>query len=152
MPSFVLGRDGKAYLSETLLTGSNQAAVITAATEVSNVKDLTINLTVATTDVTTRSGNGWAQNAVTIKDGTVTFAMQWQPADAMFTAVKDAFLGGTEIALFAADGPKATSGSQGILSNFYVSNFTRNENLLEAMMVDVELKPSSFTEWREIGA
>ena len=44
------------------------------------------------TDVSTRGNSGWRQTLGTLKDGTIEFEMVWDPGDAGFTAIKDAWL------------------------------------------------------------
>jgi hypothetical protein len=78
------------------------------------------------------------------------FEMVWDTDDQGFTAIKDAWLNSTEIALAAMDGDISTGGSQGLASNFTVTNFSRNEPLEEAITVNVTVKPSSQTEWYEV--
>ena len=114
--------------------------------EIGNVRDLTINMEMGVADVTTRGGNGWRQNVATLRDGTVTFQMVYDTADADFTALQTAFLATTaaarEIKIAAMDGDIATSGSQGLIAFMNVTNFSMPENLEEAVMVDVTLQPS----------
>ncbi len=114
--------------------------------EIGNVRDLTINMEMGVADVTTRGGNGWRQNVATLRDGTVTFQMVYDTADADFTALQTAFLATTaaarEIKVAAMDGDIATSGSQGLIAFMNVTNFSMPENLEEAVMVDVTLQPS----------
>lgn len=145
--NYQLGKSGKAYYSATALTAVAVAADVTAATEVSNIQDLTINLQKDTVEVNSRANGGWKTKVGTLKDGSVTFKMLWKPTDAAFTAMRDAFLDDTEIFFTALDDAKTVTGAQGISGNFNVSNFTRNEPIGDVMTVDVELSPSSFTDW-----
>ena len=73
--------------------------------------------------------------------------MVWDPSDAGFAAIRDAWLNNAEIALMSLDGDQNTGGSQGLVSNFMVTNFSRSEPLEEAITVSVTVKPSSFTDW-----
>ena len=78
--------------------------------------------------------------------------MNWDPADAGFTALQEAWANSDEIAIAAMDGDIATSGSQGLAGNFTVTNFSRSEPLEEAVTVSVTLKPSSYTTWYKVSA
>lgn len=125
--------------------------------EIGNVRDLTINMEMGVADVTTRGGNGWRQNVATLRDGTVTFQMVYDTADADFTALQTAFLATTaaarEIKIAAMDGDISTSGTQGLVAFMNVTNFSMPENLEEAVMVDVTLQPSynsTAPEWSTI--
>ena len=109
--------------------------------EIDNVVNLTINLEKADADVSTRGGDGWRQIAVTLKDGTVDFEMIWDKGDADFTAIKDAFFDNTQIDIWALDGDSTTSGNEGLRAEMEVANFTRNEELEDALRVDVSLRP-----------
>jgi len=88
--------------------------------------------------------------AKAIKEGSIEFEMLWDPDDAGFAAIQTAWANAAEIAMAAMDGPIATSGSQGLASNFTVTNFSRNEPLEEAVTVSVTIKPSSYTTWYEV--
>lgn len=146
MPNFLLGRDGKFYLG-TAVTAAFDGDDVTAATEVSNIKNLNINMTQEMTDISTRASGGWKHEAPTVKSGSITFDMQWKPDDSQFTAIKAAFLAGSEVFAVALDQAKTVTGAQGPGSNFVVANFTKTENLTEAQTVSVELRPSSYTAW-----
>jgi hypothetical protein len=140
----------KMFLSDTLLDGSTNTPSTATWTEQSNVKDLTLNLETGEADATTRGNNGWRATLATLKEGSIEFEMLWDSADSGFTAIKDAWLNSNEIALAAMDGDIATSGNQGLASNFTVTNFSRNEPLEEAITVNVTVKPSSQTTWYEV--
>jgi predicted secreted protein len=113
----------------------------TATNLMDNVKDLALNLSTGEADVTTRGNDGWRATVGTLKDGSVEFSMVWDTEDAGFSALKDAFFGNTAIALLVLDG---TDGS-GLDADFSVINFTRTENLEEAVTVDVSCKPTYST-------
>jgi len=144
-----LGMNAKLYRCATNLDGTNTPQAATWL-EQSNVRDLTANLETGEADVTTRANNGWRATVATLKDGSLEFEMVWEPGDAGFDAIKTAWENSTFIALMALDGDSATSGNQGIASNFSVTNFTRSEPLEEAIIVSVTLKPVSFTQWYEV--
>ena len=127
-----LGLDAKLYYG---VAGS------TASTVIDNVKDLTLGLTTDEADVTTRGASGWKLTVSTLKSGDVGFSMVWDTDDAAFNAIKDAFFDNTAIAMLVLDG---TSGS-GLDADFSVTSFTRNENLAEALTVDISVKPTYST-------
>lgn len=116
----------------------------TADTLVENVRDLTLNLTSAEADVTTRGADGWRQTVATLKDGSISFQIVWDTDDDFFTALKTAWLANTMVAMLILDAPIADSG-QGLDADMIVSSFTRNEALEDALMVDVEMKPGYAT-------
>lgn len=130
----VLGLDAKLYRN----TGTYGSPTWD---EITNVRDLTLSLEKATTDVTTRAASGWRQYAATLKDATVDFSMVWDNADTDFTAVKDAFVNNTSLDVWVLDGSSSTSGSQGLRAVVDVVSFSRNEGIEDALTVDVSLKP-----------
>ena len=132
--SHVLGMNAKLY--------RNTATYGTPTWDlVGNVRDLTLALTKDVVDVTTRGNNGWKAEVGTLKDGSVDFSMVWDTEDTDFTAMQTAFLAGTLIDFAVMDGDITTPGSQGLRAEFDIMTFSRNENLTEALMVDVSMKP-----------
>ena len=74
--SVVLGLDAVLYRG---------AAGTRGTTEVTNVKDLTINLESGEADVTTRATEGWKASVATLKEGSLEFGMLYDTADADFS-------------------------------------------------------------------
>lgn len=113
--------------------------------EIANVKDLTLNMDKDETDVTTRASGGWKEFVDGLIDGSVDFSMLWDPADADFTALQTAFFAKTPIEFAIMDGiitGAGSTGNQGLKAFMMIKSFTRNENLGEALMVDVTIRPS----------
>jgi len=146
-----VGFQCKFYYSASLLTGEagGQPADL-SWNVIGNVRDLTLNLETGEADVTTRANNGWRATLSTLKDGSLEFEMVWETGDAAFDAIKNAWLNNEEIALAAMDADIGESGSEGLASNFTVTNFSRSEPLEEGVTVSVTVKPSSHTEWYEV--
>ncbi len=148
--AFVLGMNAKMYYGDALIAGTGEAAVEAVNwTEQTNVKDASINLETGTADITTRANSGWRATAATLKDGSMEFEMVYDTSDAGFAAIQAAFMASTEISLMHLDGDESTTGSEGLASNFTISNFSITANLEEAMTVSVTAKPSSYTQWYE---
>jgi predicted secreted protein len=108
---------------------------------IGNVKDLTLSLEKDETDVTTRASGGWKEFVDGMKDATVEFGMLWDTGDADFDAFQGAFINNTAVEVLVLDGLVATAGAEGLRATMMVKSFTRNENLGEALMVDVSLRP-----------
>jgi len=123
-------------------------------TELTNVRDLTLNLEKGEADLTTRANNGWRATEGTLKDASVEFEMVWDTEDAGFTAIKDAYFNGTPIALAIMDGAVDADGSQGLWADFSIISFSRSEPLEEGISVSVTAKPAYNPtyppEWKEI--
>ena len=117
------------------------AAGASATSELTNVKDVTLNLDTGEADITTRASNGWRATIATLKNGSVEFTMAWDTEDAGFTAIKDAYFNNTPIAMAVLD----SDGGSGLDADFSVTNFTRNEPLEEAITVNVTVKPTYVT-------
>ena len=130
-----LGMDAKLYRN----TGSFATPVWT---EVTNVKDLTLNLEKGEADVTTRANGGWRATVGTLKDASIDFQMVWDTADGGFAAIQAAFFGNTPIEFAVMDGDITAPDSEGLRATFDIFSFTRNEALEEAIMVDVSIKPT----------
>jgi len=150
MANFVLGMNCKLYYCTTLLDGGSNTPATLSWLEMDNIQDLNQNLETGEADISTRANSGWEATAATLKNGAIEFEALWKPSDTAFEAFKDAWLNATEIAVMALDGSKATSGNQGLASNFSVTNFSRSEPLKEAVKVSVTLKPSSYSEWYKV--
>jgi hypothetical protein len=133
--AFVLGLNAKLYRN----TGTFGTPVWDLVT---NVRDLRLNLEKGEADVTTRGGNGCEQIVATLKSATIEWGMLWDTGDTDFNAIRDSFLNDTTVEFLVLDGLVATPGSQGLRAICMVNRFTRNENLREALTVDVAAKPT----------
>jgi len=131
--AIVLGLDAK------LLRGT---AGTQAATEVTNVKDLTLNLESGEADVTTRATQGWKVSAATLKEASLEFTILYDTADADFTAFRTAYFSNTPLALFITDGGTV---SHGLDADFSITAFTVEQPLEEAVSVSVTAKPTAST-------
>ena len=75
----------------------------TASTEMTNVKDVELNLTTGEADITTRAANGWRAYVATLKEASLTLQMNYDSNDADFTAIKNAFMNKSAIAFLVGD-------------------------------------------------
>ena len=146
--SVKLGMDAKLYRN----TGTYETP---DWEEITNAKDVTLNLEKGEADVTTRANSGWRATVGTLRDGSVEFEMVWDTEDEGFTAIQGAWFAGTPLEVAVMDGDIATVGSQGLRATMAVTNFSRSEPLEEAITVSVTLKPTyadHAPEWMEIEA
>ena len=134
-----LGLDCKLYYNED---GNENPIVPANWTELSNTRDVTLNLEKGEADVTTRANNGYRATATTLKDASVEFEMVWDPDDAGFTALRQAFFNNASIGILILDGAVTAAGSQGLVADMEVVNFSRNEPLQETVTVSVTLNPA----------
>lgn len=129
--SVVLGLDAVLFRGTAGTRGS---------TEVTNVKDLTINLESGEADVTTRATEGWKASVATLKEASLEFGMLYDTADADFQAFQSAYFSNTPLSLFISDG----NGS-GLDADFSITGFSVEQNLEEAVTVSVKAKPTAST-------
>jgi hypothetical protein len=144
MATYVLGMNAGLYQGAA---GETDPLLMT---EVDNVRDVTLNMEAGEADVTTRGNSGWRATAPTLRECTVEFQMVWRPGDAVFDAIKAAFLSAGTVALAVLDQKRTITGAQGPLGDFAITNFSRNESLEEAIVADVTAKLSKFEEWHEV--
>lgn len=121
----------------------------TAATEMTNVKDLELNLTTGEADITTRAANGWRAYAATLKEASLTFQMNYDPDDTDFTEIQKSFMNQSAIAFLVGD-----DRGNGMDADFVITEFTNNQPLEEAATVSVTARPTLATRapvWKEAG-
>lgn len=147
-----LGKDAKLYIAAQALTGADPSDAANADwSEVTNVRDLTINLEKSEADVTTRGNNGWRQTMAALKDGSIEFEMVWDDEDEDLAEFSDAFINDTPLPLAVMSGDIETPGNDGLVSNFSVTNFSRSEALEDGIKVSVTIKPLDNTQWYTVG-
>jgi len=144
MPDFVLGMNAGLY------QGAAGETDPTLMAEVDNVRDVNLSLEAGEADITTRANGGWEATAPTLRKCTVEFQMVWKPGDSVFEAIKNAFLTSGTVAMAVLDQKVTIAGAQGPLGDFSITNFTRNEELTEAIVADVTAKLAKFVEWHEV--
>lgn len=144
MAAYVLGKDAAIYWAA--------AGATAPGTEITNVRDVTLNLSAGEADYTTRGNSGWRATAPTLRECSVDFQMVWNPTDTAFDAIKEAFLNSTLISLAVLDQPDTVTGAEGPLADFSITSFTRNEALEDVLTVDVTAKVADWGEWYVQGA
>ena len=153
MANYYLGKDAKMYYGDALLDGSESADVAEVDwTEATNVKNVSIDLSKAEADVTTRANTGWRALVGTLKEMSVEFEMVYKDSDAFLTAIKNAYIDDTEISMLVLTGDEDTAGHQGPAANFNVVDFSRGEDLEDAIVHNVTLKASSYQQWYTVSS
>ena len=109
----------------------------TAATEASNVKDLSLSLEVGTADITTRAARGWRVKKATLKEASVEWGMNYDTTDTFCTTVIQNFITGTALALFISDG----NGS-GLDADWIITNCSMEQPLEDAVTVSATAEPT----------
>ena len=122
----------------------------TASTEMTNVKDVEMNLTTGEADITTRAGNGWRAYAATLKEASLTFQMNYDTDDTDLTAIQTAFMNNSAISFLVGDDQ-----GNGLDADFVITEFNIPQPLEEAVTVSVTAKPTLSTRapaWKTAGA
>ena len=122
----------------------------TASTEMTNVKDVEMNLTTGEADITTREANGWRAYASTLKEASLTFQMNYEADDTDLKAIQTAFMNNSAIAFLVGDDK-----GNGLDADFVITEFNIPQPLEEAVTVSVTAKPTLATRapaWKTAGA
>ena len=109
---------------------------------ITNIKDETINMETALSDITNRAAKGWRLQVGTLSDATIDSGAIYQAGstDADFEAIKDAFLTKSRILMGFFDGDPDGDDIgivSGLIGGFSVTNWTIGRQLEEAMMIDI---------------
>jgi hypothetical protein len=139
---FQLGMNG------SLMQGAAEAA-LSALSVIGKVKDLTLTLEAGEADITTRDNDGWEAIAATLRKCGAEFEVLYNPNDQGVQALKTAFLASTTLRMAVLSAAIATEGASGPVGDFVVSNFGRNEQLVEGMMVPVTINLNAWSQWLE---
>ncbi len=136
------GIEGKLYFSATGI-GSGAAGSATY-TELTNVRNVTLNNTKAEADATTRTNNGWKAVVATLKEASIEFEMVWDPSDPGLSAVYGSYMTNTILGIACVDGAITGQGADpnGFEADCMVSSVSREESLEGIMMLKVTVKPT----------
>ena len=146
--NYKLGMNAVAYLAAALFDGNEDTDVESATlTALDQVRDVTLNLSAAQADVTTRGNNGWRGKAGTLKEASVDFEIVAKAGDAGVEALRNAFLNNTEIGLVFLDDDIDTEDAEGPAGNWTVTGFSRGEALEDAVKYNVTVEFSTFQQW-----
>jgi len=135
-------------MNGSIMYGAAEAA-LSALLVVGKVKDLTLTLEAGEADITTRDNDGWEAIAATLRKCGAEFEVLYNPNDRGVQALKTAFLASTPLRMAVLSAPIAEEGSGGPVGDFVVSNFGRNEQLVEGMMVPVTINLNQWSQWLE---
>lgn len=135
-----LGAEAKLYKSPAL----SGAPATGTWTEITGARDVNVDPSADEADFSTRASR-WKRTKPSLRDLTIEFEMNYDPDDAVLTALRSAFVNSTEIALAAMDGDITTPGTRGLAGNFGIFGFRRNEPLSGPMTVSISAKASSYT-------
>lgn len=130
-----LGLNGKLYRN-TGTFGSPSWA------EVSNVRDLTLSDSMSEADVTRRASGGWRETVVTLREASIDFDMVNVSGDTQLAAIRSAYNSRAAVEFAIMDGDIAVAGSRGIRATCQVVKFELSQELENAQMYSITIKPS----------
>lgn len=151
--SFVLGMNAKMYFqtnTATAFTNWPGSGAPPNLAEMELVQNVTLNIDLATADVTTRGGSGWRQTVATLRDATVDFDILW---DQDFTTAAEelaalvwAVMNNGTLNIAVLDGA-TTHGTgndphRGLWAPMMVVSFPRAEELESALNCSVSMRPT----------
>ena len=148
--TYAFGANAKLYYAAA---GANPDGSL----ELSEITDVRATFEKEDVNVTTRASAGWAASAGWLKSCTMEFKILLQTGAedgaAGFLAVETAYktLGG-QIALGAYTGDIATEGMEGIVGDFAITSFSRDEAVEGVIFYGVTAKMVKFTEYAIIPA
>lgn len=108
---------------------------------IDNVQNLSYEATRAEANTSTR-GSDVATVATAQKSLTISWDMVYVLSDADFTALETAYNTNVVIDLFVCDGPTGTAGNKGWHGDWYITKFSRKEDLEGVIMYECEAKPA----------
>ncbi len=97
---------------------------------VTNVQDVTVNMSAGEADITTRGNSGWRQTVPTLRECSIEFTMLYLPGESTFDTLLSAFNSGDTV----------QASCEGISGDWGVTNFSYEEPLEDAVKVNVTLK------------
>lgn len=127
-----IGYEGKLYYKVGGIAGGG------SWTELTNVRDVTINSEDTEVDVTTRASGGHRAVVQGLRTYTIEFEMVWDTSDTGFNALRDAFLNRTAIGIKAFE----LAAGQGPQFDGVVLTMTRNEPLDDVDTASITVKPT----------
>jgi hypothetical protein len=130
----ILGLDAKLYRNSGTYVSPTWS-------EIPNVKDLSLTLEKSEADVSTRA-SAWSLVKGALKSATIDFNMVYDPGDTNWAAFKAAYLGNTPVECAILDGGVAVDGTEGLRASCEVLKWSHTQNLEEALMTEISLKPT----------
>jgi hypothetical protein len=111
---------------------------------IGNVGDIKVTDERKESDIDVRNQGGFTVTVAGLRKATFEFSMVYDQNDAAQTALRTAYSANpsTPTEFLVLDGPNGTTGSSGLRALMIVSKFARQEEINNAMMVDVAIRPT----------
>lgn len=110
--------------------------------ELTNVSNVSLNLSSNEADVTVRANDGWRASVPTVKDASIDFEMVYDTEDAGFTAIRSAYFGGSALQVRVLDGGTTEEDGTGLDAHCRIVTFAINQANEAAVTVNVSMKPT----------
>ena len=143
------GIDGKLYFATGGIGGTP------AWSELSGVKNVTLNVQGKEVDVTTRANGGFAAADISLMDAAIEFEMPLDPTDTGYQALETAFFARSLLGMAVMSGGITVAGSRGLWADCKITQFNREESLEDAMVVKVTAKPThsaNAPQWKVVAS
>jgi predicted secreted protein len=111
-------------------------------TEVTAIRDLTLADSMSEADVTRRSSGGWRETVATLREASVDFDMVNVQGDTQVADMRTAYAARSTVEFAILDGGVAVSGTRGLRSSCQVTKFELSQELENAQMYSVTIKPA----------
>lgn len=143
--NYQLGRDAKLYAG---------AVGSTPATEIKDVKDLSLSLTQDEIDITTRTAKGWKATAPGLREAEISFDLLCAAGSTEAKLFLNAYKGGADGTVTSANyvAIKIVDNSIDGLATFeadcMVSDCSMEQNLEDAIKLSIKVKPTVYDDTR----
>lgn len=132
----------KHALDAKIYVEPNGLSAVPTWQEITDAENVTLSMTKQEASINNRaSKNEKLLSGNKVRE--ISFTITYDPADAQYETLRDAFENDTLIAIAAMDGNIATSGSEGLQMDVEVVQFNRQEPQNGPITVDVTVKPSA---------
>lgn len=121
-----------------------------------NVKDVTLNMSSATADITARNNSGWRSSVRTLRECSLSFQIVLthvtgegydEDGESDARRIVNSFLASSGSSQFIGAAVMDSEHGEGICGEWSVTSCNRNENLEDAVTYDVELSLVKFYGW-----
>jgi hypothetical protein len=104
------------------------------------MKDVSLELSSAEADATTRANGGWKATLATLQDASLTFTAPHDVSITAYAAFVDAWYDRTPLELLILDQAVATAGATGLRASFIITGMTEGQPIEDIQANDFTLK------------
>jgi hypothetical protein len=126
-------------------------AALSAMTEITKAKDVTVTPEPGEIDATTRANLGYTSTEVGLLGIEISFALQWDNDNTICQALRAACYAKTPLEFAALTAEKADTAAEGPKGAFVITGFVHNAPLANDVTIDVTLKLQSYSDYIDNG-